>query len=84
MTVRRRQASFMSSRPRWARRTLAAPRARASGVRELPRVYTTRLQKGGAVLAEMRRLLLEWDGTPGCAERILQRNPVSAPSRTRL
>jgi hypothetical protein len=32
----------------------------------------------------MRQLLLEWDRTPGCAEHILQRNPLSAPSRTRL
>lgn len=32
----------------------------------------------------MRRLLLEWDGAPGCAERIIRANAVSAPSRYRV
>lgn len=31
----------------------------------------------------MRRVLLEWDGTPGCAERIISTNVLSAPSRDR-
>lgn len=47
------------------------------------RVYTTRLQKGGALLSEMRRLVLEWDGTPACAERIIRTNVLSARSRAR-
>src|SRR5206468_7243495 len=37
----------------------------------------------GALVAEMRQLLLVWDGTPGCAERIVRTNVVSAPSRAR-
>lgn len=47
------------------------------------RPYTTRLQKGGAVVPEMRRLVLEWDGRPGCAERLIQANVLSLPSRLR-
>src|SRR5207249_4343346 len=50
---------------------------------EALRPYTARLQKGGALVAEMRQLLLVWDGTPGCAERIVRTNVVSAPSRAR-
>ncbi len=47
------------------------------------RVYTTRLQKGGALVAEMRRLVLEWDGTPDCLERLVSANVLSSPSRRR-
>src|SRR5436309_11389287 len=57
--------------------------ARGSRFRERPRPYTTRLQKGGALVDDMRRILLDWDGSPGCAERIIQANVVSAPSRYR-
>jgi len=45
--------------------------------------YTTRLQKGGALLADMRRLLLEWDGSPDCAERVVRENVLALPSRAR-
>ncbi len=48
------------------------------------RTYTTRLQKGGALLDDMRQLLLVWDGQPGCVERLLQQNPLASPSRARL
>ncbi len=71
------------SRPPSHRRYATLPR-RKSRLREMPRVYTTRLQKGGALLAEMRRLTLEWDGTPDCTDRLLQTNALSAPSRARL
>jgi len=47
------------------------------------RIYTTRLQKGGALVAEMRRLVLEWDGTPDCLERLVEANVFSSPSRRR-
>jgi hypothetical protein len=52
-------------------------------IREQSRPYTTRLQKGGALIADMRRVLLEWDGTLGSADRIVRTNAVSAPSRHR-
>lgn len=45
--------------------------------------YTTRLQKGGALLPDIRRLLLEWDGSPGCGERIVRENVLGLPSRAR-
>jgi len=45
--------------------------------------YTTRLQKGGALIDEMRRLLLEWDASPGCADRLLASNVLASPSRRR-
>jgi len=45
--------------------------------------YTTRLQKGGALLADMRQLLLEWDGRPDCADRIVRENTLALPSRAR-
>ena len=51
--------------------------------RETPHPYTTRLQKGGALVADMRRILVEWDGTSGCAERIIRANVLSSPSRYR-
>lgn len=51
--------------------------------RETRRPYTTRLQKGGALVGDMRRMLLEWDGTPDCAERIIRTNVLSSPSRYR-
>lgn len=50
---------------------------------EAQRPYTARLQKGGALVGDMRQILLAWDGTPGCAERIVRTNAVSAPSRSR-
>jgi len=52
-------------------------------LREGLRPYTTRLQKGGALIADMRQVLLQWDGAPGCAERIIRTNALSAPSRSR-
>jgi len=47
------------------------------------RTYTTRLQKGGALVGEMRRLILEWDGTPECVERLKEANVLSSPTRRR-
>jgi hypothetical protein len=47
------------------------------------RLYTTRLQKGGALVAEMRRLTLEWNDAEGCAERLVASNVLSWPSRRR-
>lgn len=46
-------------------------------------IYTTRLQKGGALLDDMRRLVLEWDDAPNCAERLIAANVLSHPSRGR-
>jgi hypothetical protein len=51
--------------------------------REVLRPYTTRLQKGGALVSDMRRILLEWNGTPDCGERIVRTNVLSSPSRYR-
>ncbi len=48
------------------------------------RAYSTRLQKGGALLDDMRQLLLVWNGRPACAERVLQQNRLASPSRARL
>src|SRR3981081_238399 len=45
--------------------------------------YTTRLQKGGALVREMRLLVQHWDDRPGCPERLLRANVLSAPSRLR-
>jgi len=45
--------------------------------------YTTRLQKVGALLPEMRRLLLEWDDGPECVARVIEQNLVASPSRLR-
>jgi hypothetical protein len=47
------------------------------------RPYTTRLQKGGALVAEMRRLVLEWDDKPDCLNRIVEANILSLPSQRR-
>jgi hypothetical protein len=47
------------------------------------RAYTTRLLKGGALLSDLRLLLLEWDATPGAAERIVRDNVLSQASRKR-
>jgi hypothetical protein len=41
------------------------------------------LQKGGALLAEMRRLVLVWNDRSDAADRIVAGNALSAPSRTR-
>ena len=45
--------------------------------------YTTRLQKGGALLDEMRQLMLHWSGGSGEAQRILTENPLALPTRAR-
>jgi hypothetical protein len=46
--------------------------------------YTSRLQKGGALLPEMRRLLVEWSDRPDAADRIVESNRIGSPSRARL
>jgi hypothetical protein len=51
--------------------------------RRSPAPYTTRLQKGGALVGEMRLLSQHWDGEPGCADQLLRSNVISAPSRLR-
>jgi hypothetical protein len=48
-----------------------------------PHVYTARLLKGGALLQEMRTLVLAWDDAPDCAERIVRENPLAHRSRNR-
>jgi hypothetical protein len=48
-----------------------------------PHIYTTRLQKGGALLAEMRQLVCQWDGSADCLERLIETNALSSPSRRR-
>lgn len=45
--------------------------------------YTTRLQKGGALLPEMRRLVLEWDGSGEAAASSVANNLLSLQSRSR-
>jgi hypothetical protein len=45
--------------------------------------FTSRLQKGGALVREMRLLVQRWDDEPGCAERLLRANVLSSPSRLR-
>ena len=45
--------------------------------------YTTRLQKVGAQLSEMRRLVLEWNDAEGFADQAVEQNLVAAPSRLR-
>lgn len=47
------------------------------------RVYTTRLQKGGALVADMRRLTLEWGEKAGRARELVASNATSSPSRLR-
>jgi hypothetical protein len=61
-----------------ARSTQSMPPARMD---EPP--YTTRLQKGGALVREMRLLVQHWNGRPGCPEQLLRANVISAPSRLR-
>lgn len=46
--------------------------------------YTSRLQKGGALVSEMRRLVVEWSDHPGAADRIVETNAIGSPSRARL
>jgi len=46
--------------------------------------YTSRLQKGGALLPEMRHLLMEWSDRPDVAEHIAETNRIGSPSRARL
>ena len=47
-------------------------------------IYTTRLQKGGALVDDMRQLLMVWDGRRDCTERVINENPLASPSRRRL
>lgn len=47
------------------------------------RVYTARLTKGGALLHEMRTLVLVWDDSVECAERIVHENLLAHRSRVR-
>jgi hypothetical protein len=51
--------------------------------RDRARVYSTRIIKGGALIADMRLLTAAWDGQPGCAERLLERGVLSHLSRKR-
>ena len=48
-----------------------------------PAPYTTRLQKGGALVADMRALLLAWSDAPGCADALIARNALGHDSRAR-
>ena len=50
---------------------------------EEKRVYTTRLQKGGALIDDMRRLILEWDCRADASKRIVASNLLSSPTRAR-
>ncbi|MGH7493135.1 MAG: BrxA family protein [bacterium] len=45
--------------------------------------YTTRLQKGGALLLEMRQLTKLWSDAPDVAEQLVAQNPLALPSRAR-
>lgn len=45
--------------------------------------YTTRIIKGGALLPDMRLLTAAWDGSPGCAERMIASGPLSHMGRKR-
>ena len=45
--------------------------------------YTARLTKSSALVAEMRRLVLEWDDTAGCGERLVRQNVLASPTRSR-
>lgn len=45
--------------------------------------YTSRLQKGGALLSEMRQLTKLWSDAPNVAERLVEQNPLALPSRAR-
>ena len=46
--------------------------------------YTSRLQKGGALLNEMRQLTTLWSDEPDIAQKIITSNPLAQQSRTRL
>ncbi len=48
------------------------------------RRYTTRLQKGGALLEEMRELIRTWDGDPRTLEAAIERNALARPTRARM
>jgi hypothetical protein len=61
---------------------ISRARSPALGQPKLPH-YTTRLQKGGALVREMRLLVQHWEDGPGCAERLLRSNVISSPSRSR-
>lgn len=45
--------------------------------------YTSRLQKGGALLQEMRQLTKLWSEAPDIAEKLVVGNPLALPSRAR-
>lgn len=45
--------------------------------------YTTRLQKGGALLADMRSLLLLWSDRSNCVDDLIARNALGHGSRGR-
>jgi len=47
-------------------------------------VYTTRLQKGGALFGEMRQLLTMWQDRSGFADEVISQNLIGSPSRARL
>ena len=47
------------------------------------RVYTTRLQKGGALVGEMRALLLAWDDRTGLVDELVTSNVLGHGSRMR-
>lgn len=46
-------------------------------------VYTTRLQKGGALLREMRLLTTIWSDRLGIADQLIAENALALPSRAR-
>jgi hypothetical protein len=48
-----------------------------------PPPYTTRLQKGGALLADMRALLLLWSDRSDCVDDLIARNALGHGSRGR-
>ena len=48
-----------------------------------PPPYTTRLQKGGALLADMRALLLLWSDSSDCVDHLIARNALGHGSRGR-
>ena len=46
-------------------------------------LYSTRLQKGGALLEQMRQLTLEWCDEPNYAATMLAENPLALASKAR-
>jgi len=47
------------------------------------KTFTSRLQKGGALLQEMRQLTRLWSDSPEIAEKLVAENPLALPSRAR-